>query len=136
RCRIAWKAPPGPSARTARATKSWDCATASIPWKGCSSIPSRSSASTATPCCRTSWTRPGARRAAALDGPRPPQQAGVMPSNLLLLRNADVHAPRALGLRHLLLGGGKVLWLGDRDADCPAVPGMDVVDLDGARLVP
>src|SRR5690606_22438132 len=42
----------------------------------------------------------------------------------------------ALGLRHLLLGGGKVLWLGDRDADCPAVPGMDVVDLDGARLVP
>ena len=37
---------------------------------------------------------------------------------LLLLRNADVHAPQALGRRDLLLGGGKVLWMGE----APALP--------------
>ena len=34
-----------------------------------------------------------------------------MTAPLLLLRNADVYAPDALGRRHLLIGGGKLLVL-------------------------
>ena len=59
-----------------------------------------------------------------------------MTASLLLLRNADVYAPEALGRRHLLLGGGKLLWMG---ADEPALPqalGSEVIDLEGARLIP
>lgn len=59
-----------------------------------------------------------------------------MTAPLLLLRNADVHAPEALGIRHLLVGGGKVLWIG---ADAPTLPVLleaEIVDLDGARVVP
>ena len=55
---------------------------------------------------------------------------------LLLLRNANVYSPEALGSRHLLVGGGKVLWMGE---DLPAMPvALDVedIDLDGARLIP
>ena len=57
-------------------------------------------------------------------------------SPLLLLRNADVYAPEALGIRHLLVGGGKVLWVGDGDPGLPASLGADVIDLEGLRLVP
>ncbi len=55
---------------------------------------------------------------------------------MLLLRNADVHAPEALGLRHLLLGGGKILWMGDAEPALPAALGVETIDLDGARLIP
>jgi beta-aspartyl-dipeptidase (metallo-type) len=59
---------------------------------------------------------------------------------VLLLRNADVFAPRSLGLQSLLLGGGKVLWLG-HGADLPELPGAlaaetSVIDLEGSRLIP
>jgi len=59
----------------------------------------------------------------------------AMTAPLLLLRNADVYAPEALGLRHLLIGGGKVLWMGDTE---PALPDalVEVLELDAARLVP
>ena len=55
---------------------------------------------------------------------------------MLLLRNADVHAPEALGLRHLLLGGGKILWMGDAEPVLPEALGVETIDLEGARLVP
>lgn len=57
-------------------------------------------------------------------------------THLELLTNADVHAPEHLGRRHLLLGGGRVLWMG---AELPALaPELDVVvtDLADRRLVP
>ena len=55
---------------------------------------------------------------------------------MLLLRNADVYAPEALGHRHLLVGGGKVLWMGDVEPALPASLAVETLDLDGARLVP
>lgn len=55
---------------------------------------------------------------------------------LTLIRNASVFAPEALGLRQLLVGGGKVLWIGGADEPAPVVPGLDVVDLGGRRLIP
>lgn len=59
-----------------------------------------------------------------------------MTASLLLLRNADVYAPEALGRRHLLLGGGKLLWMGADEPALPTALEAEVVDLDGARLVP
>ena len=59
-----------------------------------------------------------------------------MTAPLLLLRNADVHAPQALGLRHLLLGGGRILWMGEGALALPAALEVEAIDLDGARLVP
>jgi beta-aspartyl-dipeptidase (metallo-type) len=59
---------------------------------------------------------------------------------MLFIRNAEVYAPRALGLRNLLLGGGRILWMG-ADAELPELPAAlraaaATLDLDGARLIP
>ncbi len=59
-----------------------------------------------------------------------------MHSRLTLLRNANVHAPEPLGHRHLLLGGGSVLWMGAGDPGLPASLAANIVDLEGRRLVP
>lgn len=53
-----------------------------------------------------------------------------------LIRNADVYAPESLGRRDLLLGGGKVLWIGTDAPDLPAAFGAEVLDLGGRRLLP
>lgn len=61
----------------------------------------------------------------------------ISPSpQLQLIRNADVHAPEPLGLRQLLIGAGRILWMGA--ADAPALRGLpcEVVDLQGRRLIP
>jgi len=55
---------------------------------------------------------------------------------MLLLRNADVHAPQALGLRHVLIGGGKVLWMGEVEPALPAALAVETLDLAGLRLIP
>ena len=53
-----------------------------------------------------------------------------------LIRNADVYAPEPLGRRDLLLGGGKVLWIGTDAPDLPTAFGTQVLDLGGRRLLP
>ncbi|WP_158883029.1 beta-aspartyl-peptidase [Rhodanobacter sp. L36] len=56
--------------------------------------------------------------------------------NLLLLRNALVYAPEPMGRQHLLLGGGRILWIGsDLDA-LPATLAVETIDLQGRRLIP
>lgn len=53
-----------------------------------------------------------------------------------LLTNANLYAPQPLGIQHLLVGAGKILWMG---ADRPALPDalqVEEVDLDGRRVVP
>lgn len=55
---------------------------------------------------------------------------------LTLLLNAAVHAPEPLGLRHLLIAGGKIVWIGSERADLPAALGATVIDLGGRRLIP
>jgi beta-aspartyl-dipeptidase (metallo-type) len=59
---------------------------------------------------------------------------------MLLIHNADLFAPRALGERSLLLGGGRILWIGAR-SELPALPaalaaGARTIDLQGARVIP
>ncbi|MES2125178.1 MAG: beta-aspartyl-peptidase [Gemmatimonadota bacterium] len=53
-----------------------------------------------------------------------------------LLLNADLHAPRPLGHQHLLIGGGKVLWVGSERPGLPANVPVSVTDLEGRRLIP
>lgn len=64
---------------------------------------------------------------------------------LQILRNADVYAPTALGIQDLIIGGGKILWIG---AAAPKIAEMKVgttaaigaiaseVELEGRRLIP
>jgi beta-aspartyl-dipeptidase (metallo-type) len=59
---------------------------------------------------------------------------------MLLIHNAEVYAPRAMGPQSLLLGGGRILWIGAKE-DLPALPAAlgansTTIDLDGARLIP
>lgn len=54
-------------------------------------------------------------------------------ADLLVLRNADVHAPELLGRRDLLVGAGRVLALEPR---LEPIAGAREVDLAGRRLVP
>lgn len=55
---------------------------------------------------------------------------------MLLLRNADVYAPEAIGRHHLLIGGGKILWMGEAEPALPETLGVEIIDLEGAHLVP
>ena len=57
-------------------------------------------------------------------------------ARMLLLRNADVFAPDALGLQNLLLGGGQILWIGSDLLDLPATLAIETIDLHGQRLIP
>ena len=57
-------------------------------------------------------------------------------AKLLLLTNADVHAPEPLGLRSLLVGAGRVLWMGEPGAALPTGLSAETVDLQGRRLIP
>lgn len=56
--------------------------------------------------------------------------------SLTLLRNANVFAPDPLGMRHLLLGGGRVLWIGVDAPDLPSTLAATAIDLEGRRLIP
>jgi len=54
---------------------------------------------------------------------------------LQLLLNAHVFAPQDLGIRHLLIGAGRILWTGERKADFSLL-NANIVDLEGRRLIP
>ncbi|MEO5799688.1 MAG: beta-aspartyl-peptidase [Gemmatimonadales bacterium] len=53
-----------------------------------------------------------------------------------LLLNADLYSPDAEGIRHLLIGGGRILWIGDTAPSLPAALAVEVHDLAGARVIP
>lgn len=53
-----------------------------------------------------------------------------------LLLNANCYAPTPLGHQHLLVGGGKVLWMGQTAPSLPAALGIRLHDLEGRRLIP
>lgn len=53
-----------------------------------------------------------------------------------LLRDAHVFAPEDLGLRQVLVAAGRVLWIGAADDAAPSLPGLEIVDLGGKRLIP
>jgi beta-aspartyl-dipeptidase (metallo-type) len=55
---------------------------------------------------------------------------------LTLIKNADIYAPEPLGTGHLLLGGGKMLYVGRQMPAVDASLLADTVDLEGAPLIP
>lgn len=55
------------------------------------------------------------------------------PPTLQLIRNAEVYAPEPLGVQQLLLGGGKILWIGNELPALPAALSVAVIDLDRVR---
>jgi beta-aspartyl-dipeptidase (metallo-type) len=57
---------------------------------------------------------------------------------LTLIRNTNLYAPQPLGIRHLLTGGGRILWIGEEALDLP-VPLRSlsqVIDAAGRRTIP
>ena len=52
----------------------------------------------------------------AIDGAGQPA-----PMTMILIRNAQVYAPEPLGQRDLLLGAGKLLWIGSAAPDLPPI---------------
>lgn len=63
---------------------------------------------------------------------------GIVTHPMLLLLNADVLAPESLGRRDLLVGGGRILWMGPAGSRPALAKTLDVevLDLGGARLIP
>ena len=53
-----------------------------------------------------------------------------------LLLNADVYAPEHLGHRHILTGGGRILWMGTDRPIFPAYLGVTEDDLAGGQVIP
>lgn len=57
---------------------------------------------------------------------------------LTLIRNAQLYSPQPLGTRHILIGGGRILWIGDEQLELP-VPLRTVsrvVDAAGRATIP
>ena len=52
-----------------------------------------------------------------------------------LLRNADLYDPQPKGRACLLIGGERILWIGD-ELELPASLGATVRDLEGRRVIP
>lgn len=55
---------------------------------------------------------------------------------LTLLRNVEIYAPEPRDARHLLVGGGKVLWMGRDAPGLPSSLGVVERDFGGRRLIP
>lgn len=53
-----------------------------------------------------------------------------------LLLNADLYAPGPLGLRHVLVAGSRIEWIGESPPELPAALPVERHDLGGARLIP
>lgn len=57
---------------------------------------------------------------------------------LLLIRNANLYAPQPLGIRHLLIGGGRILWIGEEALDLPVAlrTVSQIIDAAGRPTIP
>ena len=79
---------------------------------------------------------PHAPTRAALVAARPRASPPPASRMITILRNADLYIPESVGQQSLLVGGGRVLWMGD---DLPALDPMlieEEIDLQGARVIP
>lgn len=55
---------------------------------------------------------------------------------LTLISNARVYAPEPLGVQHLLIGGGRILWMGEETPSISAGVLSATYDAGGRRLLP
>ena len=61
---------------------------------------------------------------------------GQTSSGLCIIRNANVYAPKPLGMKNVLIGGGKILAMSNEPIDLPQSLMADEVDLEGQVLAP
>ncbi len=52
-----------------------------------------------------------------------------------LLKNADVYAPQHIGMKDVLIAGEKIFAIEDK-IDITGVPGLEVLDIEGKKLLP
>ena len=57
-------------------------------------------------------------------------------ASLSLLTNLELFAPEPLGRRHLLVAGGRIVWIGESVPALDGALGAEVVDLAGRRVIP
>ena len=57
-------------------------------------------------------------------------------TGLTLIRNANVYSPKPLGIKNLLIGGGKILSITDEILDLPKSIVKSDIDLEGQTLTP
>jgi beta-aspartyl-dipeptidase (metallo-type) len=57
-------------------------------------------------------------------------------SQFIIINNADVYAPAALGCKSVLIGGGKILAISNSPIELPASLNAEVIDLHGCKLIP
>jgi len=53
-----------------------------------------------------------------------------------LLLNTEIFAPERLGVRHILVAAGKIVWIGDADPGVPSSLGVTRHDFAGRRVIP
>ncbi len=56
--------------------------------------------------------------------------------SLELLTNAELYAPERVGATHLLIAGGRIVWIGTERPALPAALGVRIRDLAGRRVIP
>lgn len=59
-----------------------------------------------------------------------------MTSPLIIIQQARVYAPEPLGIKSLLIGGGKILAISDNPIELPSNLDVEVCDFDGKTLIP
>lgn len=62
--------------------------------------------------------------------------SGQAPGSLRVIQNANVYAPEPLGMKNLLIGGGKILAISDDPLALQASLSAETVDLQGQILAP
>jgi beta-aspartyl-dipeptidase (metallo-type) len=60
----------------------------------------------------------------------------VSQSPIILVKNANLYAPEALGLKHLLIAGGKIVYIGERLPHLGPELSVQVIDADGQAVLP
>ncbi|MFT7528814.1 MAG: beta-aspartyl-dipeptidase (metallo-type) [Arenicella sp.] len=57
-------------------------------------------------------------------------------NHLTLVKNAELYAPQALGRKHLLIAGGKLVYIGDSVPELGDELEVDVIDANGMAVLP
>jgi beta-aspartyl-dipeptidase (metallo-type) len=55
---------------------------------------------------------------------------------LVLIKNANIYSPKAIGLGHLLIAGGKVVYMGEKQPSLGDELAVQIVEADGQAVIP
>ncbi|WP_086934143.1 beta-aspartyl-peptidase [Agarilytica rhodophyticola] len=60
----------------------------------------------------------------------------VTPKPITLIKNANLYAPQAQGIQHLLIAGGKLVYIGSEEPKLSAPLDVEVLDVQGLSVLP